>query len=120
MRFVEPEAGPETETLPSIDLTESYIVGPAHVFGLERAFASNDELGRPAIGFEITESDAAAFTELTANHIGDLLAIVVEGQVISVAKINGILPGGGQIYGNFTPEYVEDLVASMRGSTAAR
>ena len=81
---------------------------------LEQAYASQDTLGLPAVGFQMTPDRVGDFTDFTEEHIGRGMAIVLNGEIESTANINGILPGSGQIYGKFTAEYVDTLVTVLR------
>jgi len=118
VRFIVNAADATSELLPFFTGDEELRVGPAHMFGLQEASASADERGFPAIAFKVTDDDTESFTQLTADHIGDRMAIVVDGQVISVATVQAPLPGSAIISGRFTPEYAGDIVSRLRGETA--
>ena len=81
---------------------------------LEQAYASQDTLGLPAVGFQMTPDRVGDFTDFTEKHIGRGMAIVLNGEIESTAYIKGVLPGSGQIYGKFTSEYVDTLVTVLR------
>jgi SecD/SecF fusion protein len=54
------------------------------------------------------------FGEITRDNIGQRLAIVLDGQVISAPTINSAIPSGdAQITGNFTSETAHDLASSL-------
>jgi preprotein translocase subunit SecD len=58
-----------------------------------------------AIDFELDGEGAQIFEAFTGAHIGDRLAIVLDGLVQSAPRIESRIPGGrGQITGNFTPQ----------------
>ena len=81
---------------------------------LATAYASEDQLGRPAISFKMKAPRMDDFAELTTAYQGRLLSITLDELVLSTATINGTLPGSGQIYGRFTPTYVRTLIAMLR------
>lgn len=54
------------------------------------------------IRFVLTEEASESFGEYTQAHIQDYLAIVLDGQVISVPKIQGQIIGEGVIQGDFS------------------
>jgi SecD/SecF fusion protein len=81
---------------------------------LESANMSQDDLGLPAVGFQMKPERISDFTDFTEEHIGRAMAIVLNGEIESTANINGVLPGSGQIYGSFTSDYVNTLITVMR------
>ncbi|MFC7616118.1 hypothetical protein ACFQV2_24255 [Actinokineospora soli] len=65
----------------------------------------------------LTAQDAMEFGDWTTNHIGQQLAIVVDGDVVSAPTIEGpILGGSVQISGPFTKDEAEDLADAITGS----
>lgn len=82
--------------------------------GLAEATASINQYGTYNISFVLTDGGAKIFEAYTAANIGQPLAIVINGQVISAPTINGVISGGeGQISGDFTQEEVESLVLQL-------
>jgi SecD/SecF fusion protein len=58
--------------------------------------------GEVVVHFEFKSEGAQKFAEFTRNHVGDILAIVLDNVVISAPNINSpIEEGQGQIEGNF-------------------
>jgi len=58
-----------------------------------------------SVGFLLTEEGALKLARLTKSHIGDNLAIMVDGRVISAPQITDEITGGrATILGNFTEE----------------
>ena len=71
--------------------------------------------GDPLVGFELDREGARRFADLTRANIGRMLAIVLDGQVISAPVIQGAIPGGsGQISGAFTVAEASDLALLLR------
>lgn len=68
----------------------------------------------PAVDFEFKPEGADRFYELTNNNIGHLLAVVIDGVVISVATINSAISNKGQITGRFTPQEAHQLAMLLR------
>jgi SecD/SecF fusion protein len=55
------------------------------------------------VSFEFNRKGAAAFADFTRNHIGDILAVVLDNEVITAPRIeSAILGGRGQIQGAFS------------------
>lgn len=74
-----------------------------------------DQNGRPAVGFRFNASGARKFGDYTAEHVGELFAIVLDGKVISAPQIRTHIGGGsGIITGTFTPEETNNLAVLLR------
>ena len=74
-----------------------------------------DQLGAPIITFELTDNGATLFRDYTASHIGKVLAIVLDNQVLSAPSINSAIPQGrGEITGKFTLEEAQNLAVQMK------
>ena len=74
-----------------------------------------DQNGRPAVAFRFDPTGARAFGDYTAANVGQLFAIVLDGEVISAPRINQHIPGGsGIITGNFTVETSTNLAVLLR------
>ena len=67
------------------------------------------------VAFELKSADAQTFATYTGQHIGSVLAIVLDKRVISVPTIqNAITDGQGVITGNFTYESANELAIQLR------
>ena len=110
---------PGSEALPSDDGFQ-----PAYVMR-KRALVSGDELvdsqqsfderGAPAVSFKFNGAGARKFGDATARNVGKQFAIVLDGRVISVPRINDPISGGsGIITGSFTPQSASDLALLLR------
>jgi protein-export membrane protein SecD len=85
--------------------------------GLASARAEPDSRGTGwLIRFEIDTSDegGAAFGPYTASRIGEPMAIVLDGLVLSAPTIQAELPTGGVITGNFTEDEAKTLALQLR------
>jgi len=68
------------------------------------------QMGGLAIGFELDPEGANIFEALTAAHINDRLAIVLDNFIQSAPRIETRIPGGrGQITGTFSAEEAKTL-----------
>ena len=73
------------------------------------------ENGQPVVSFRFDTAGGRKFAEVTSNHVGERLAIVLDNEVISAPNINGPITGGsGIITGNFTTKSANDLALLMR------
>jgi SecD/SecF fusion protein len=72
---------------------------------IKRAYPNRDQMGAPEIDFEFDSVGAEKFGDLTADHIGEQLAIVLDGELYTAPVIQGAIRGGrGVITGNFAIE----------------
>lgn len=71
--------------------------------------------GEYVIAFELKSKGAEVFRDFTSQHVGDVLAIVLDKKVISAPTINQpITDGRGLISGNFTYETANELAVQLR------
>jgi hypothetical protein len=89
------------------------VQGPG-MWGLKKVYATTDSEGRLAIGFELDENGARLFSQLTKNNVGNQLAILVDGKVLSIVKVTSALPEKGVIAGSFAQEDIDNIVTALR------
>ena len=71
--------------------------------------------GMPVVSFRFNTLGGRKFGEVTSNHVGERLAIVLDNEVISAPNIQGPITGGsGIITGNFTTKSANDLALLLR------
>lgn len=71
--------------------------------------------GQPVVSFRFDAVGGKRFGDATARNVGRLLAIALDGKVISAPRIQGAIPGGtGIITGNFTFQSASDLALLLR------
>jgi protein-export membrane protein SecD len=81
---------------------------------LRNAIATQGQFGEWLITFELTGAGSDQFYEYTRTHIGQPLAIVLDGRVLSAPTINAAIRDTGSISGLFTQEEAESLAVQMR------
>jgi preprotein translocase subunit SecD len=83
---------------------------------LNTVAVSRDTVGNYQIDFTLKDTGKTVFADYTSKHIGDYLAIVLDGTIISAPSVNGAITGGsGQITGgNFTYETANNLAIQLR------
>jgi len=70
--------------------------------------------GKPLILLEFNKEGAKIFKELTAKNVGKILAIYIDGQLISAPKVQEEIPNGkAQITGNFTVKEAKKLARNL-------
>ncbi len=73
------------------------------------------EYNQPYVGIRFNSRGARLFDQLTAAHVGERLAIVLDDIVYSAPVIRERISGGvAQITGNFTEEEAKDLAIVLR------
>jgi SecD/SecF fusion protein len=88
---------------------------------LADARRGSDQAGRPAVNFSFDAVGAKLFGDLTARHINDRMAILLDDQVYSAPTIKSAISESGQITGKFTPAETQELAKVMKaGSLPAR
>lgn len=81
---------------------------------LRSADANQDENGRPDVNFTLTNEGGRRFAAFTGAHVGDKLAVVLDGRVKSVATIQEQIHDTGRITGAFSPQETQDLALTLR------
>jgi len=70
---------------------------------------------QPAVSFRFNEAGTKKFAKLTAENIGKIFAIVLDGKVITAPRINGAInQGSGVISGSFTTQEANELALLLR------
>jgi len=87
---------------------------PGRLRRVGSASKSTDRIGFPAVSVTIDERDAPQFEEFTGGHVHRSLAIIVDGNVVSVADIAERLPGQFQIYGRFTDAQCDQMLRALQ------
>ncbi len=105
--------------VPSVNEGEGYyIIKRAPVVGgdmLVDAQTEFDQNGSPAVGFRFNPTGARLFGAHTSANVGQLFAIVLDGEVISAPRIQSpILGGAGIITGRFSIEESTQLAILLR------
>jgi preprotein translocase subunit SecD len=82
---------------------------------LQNVFVQTSPAGEYQVAFELTSDGGKTFGDFTSAHIGQVLAIVLDKQVISTPVIEGaITDGRGVISGNFDYESANNLAVQLR------
>ena len=81
-----------------------------------QAVADGRRTGGAAVAFELDPRGGKLFADLTTNNTGRLLAIVLDGQVLSTPRINDPIGSRGVIYGGpggFTQQEAQYLTTTL-------
>jgi len=101
---------------PTQSLTSTQQVWHTVMTGSElKNAAASFETGRYNVVFELSSTGAKTFGDFTAQHIGDVLAIVLDKKIISAPRIDDAIPDGqGVISGDFTGDEANQLAVQLR------
>jgi RNA polymerase sigma factor (sigma-70 family) len=129
LRLVQTNAGAGTETLTNTAVdkksgrTVVEVLNVQNKVLLDRSavrsasVVTNAFIGRPeqiVVDFNLTPAAKQQFAKITRDHVGERLAIMVDGKLISAPRIASEIPNGqGQITGNFTAEEAARLAAMI-------
>ena len=69
---------------------------------------------KPLVNFALTSDGARRFQDYSSKNIGKVLAIVLDGEVISAPVIRGVISDQGQIEGQFSREEANALVLQLK------
>lgn len=102
-------ASPENTPYPG-QVFETVMTGDV----LRNAVATPDQMNQWVINFELTGEGSDQFYEYTRTHIGQPMAIVLDGRVLSAPTINAAIRDNGTISGLFTEDEAQSLAVQMR------
>ena len=72
-------------------------------------------MGQPIVNFETTDEGVQLFRRITGRHVGERLAIILDGAVYSAPEIQTRIPDGRSIItGSRTQEEAQDLAIILR------
>lgn len=88
---------------------------------VSRAYQTQDQLGRPAIGFEMDPVGSARLGELTGSNVGNKMAVLLDDEIYTAPRLNARISSRGIIEGEFTPDEIDYVVRVMTaGSLQAK
>ncbi|MFZ6029343.1 MAG: protein translocase subunit SecD [Chloroflexota bacterium] len=100
-----------TATMTNTGVIWHTIMTGAHV---KSAGVTTNQSGQYEVAFELNNEGSQIFGDFTASHTGQVLAIVLDKQIISAPTIsNAILGGQGVITGKFTYDEAQTLAVQI-------
>ncbi len=103
--------GEKIEPYKDTGLTGRYLKRAELVFGSGSGAALSNE---PIVSISFNDEGADLFEKITRENTGELLAIFLDGEMVSSPRINEPIAGGqAVISGNFTPEEARLLVRNL-------
>lgn len=102
-----------TSTVPVQGLQEYHTIMTGA--SLQNVGVTTTPTGGYEVAFELNNDGASIFKDFTGQHVGDVLAIVLDKYVISAPTINSEIPDGkGVITGQFSVEEANNLAIQLR------
>jgi preprotein translocase subunit SecD len=111
------EVLPGTDGRPDHEGTAYWLVRKAAVVtgkDLRTARPTLDENNQPAVSFTLNTDGGRRFASFTSENIGRQLAIVLDGRIHSVARIDGRIATEGRLTGGFGQGDVQNLVLLLK------
>ena len=114
----DPIAGDKTS--PPVEARQKWVVveSPAIIDGTElrdaRAVEGYSESGTYSISFSLKPVGAQKFGDWTGSNINEYMAVILNGEVKSVAYIKSQISDSGEISGRYTRQSAEDLALILR------
>ncbi|MEL7471903.1 MAG: protein translocase subunit SecD [Planctomycetota bacterium] len=88
---------------------------------VSRAFQTVDEVGRPAIGFNMNTAGGQLLGQLTENNVQRQMAVLLDDQVYTAPTLQSRIATQGRITGDFSPEEVRYIIRTLAaGSLQAK
>lgn len=90
-------------------------------WGVASAYPSQDEIGKPAISFVMDARGAVRLGELTRDHVGDMMAVLLDDEIYTAPNLNNAISRTGIIMGDFSQAEITYIVRVLTaGSLTAR
>ena len=77
------------------------------------ARVERDQRGRYTVVIKLSDDGAKRLHAFTSDHLGEYLAIVVDGELTSAPKIHSAVSHTAVITGDFTAERAEEIAAAL-------
>ena len=85
----------------------------APAWGIQRADVGVDETGRPYLGIRLDERGAKLLGPLTRANVGNRMALLIDGKVLSAPVIRSEIAANAMVSGNFTLKEAQSLAAAI-------
>jgi SecD/SecF fusion protein len=90
-------------------------------WSVARAFPQRDDLGRPAIGFEMNPKGGLLLGDLTKEHVREPMAVLLDDEIYTAPTLQSAISKRGQITGDFSEAEISYIVKVLAaGSLQAK
>lgn len=98
-----------------IEAAGDIILDGTDIQDAEAGWYSEYGVNQNVVSLVLNESGKAKFAKATSSHVGEAIAIVYDGEVVSAPVVQQALTDGkAQISGDFTPEEASNLATTIR------
>ncbi len=85
---------------------------------LKNAAPATNERGFPVVSLQFTSDGATKFFDLTKRQVGQHIAILLDGEIISVASVRQPIAGGSAVIeGQFSVQEMKNLVIQLKAGS---
>jgi SecD/SecF fusion protein len=81
------------------------------------AFQGVDEIGRPAISFQMDPRGATLLGQLTEAHVSDSMAVLLDDEVYTAPNLNSRISRSGQIMGEFSQTELNYIIRVLNAGS---
>jgi len=86
-------------------------------WAIARAGQGTDQIGKPSITFEMNPPGAVLLGELTREHVGDQMAVLLDDEVYTAPNLQSAISSNGQITGDYSQEEIDYVVRVLSGGS---
>ncbi len=97
--------------------TSSTVMVPGTDEGVAQAGTTKDRLGRDAISFEMKPAGGVKLGQLTGQHVGEKMAVVLDDEVYTAPNLRSEIGSNGVIEGDFSREEIDYIQRVLAGGS---
>ncbi len=86
-------------------------------WALKNPDVARDQYGSLCVSFQMDQKGSELLGAMTGNHVGRLMAVLLDGRILTTPNLQSKLSDGGQITGRYTQQEVAYLVNTMRAGS---
>ncbi|MSR68928.1 MAG: protein translocase subunit SecD [Phycisphaerales bacterium] len=84
-------------------------------WAMKNVFASQDDMGRTSVAFQLDPAGGMLMGQLTGANVGRPMGIVLDGQLFSAPNLESQISNNGQITGSFSQDEISYLIRVLQG-----
>lgn len=86
-------------------------------WAVSSARPGTDQLGKPAISFQMNSNGGILLGDLTRGHVHDRMAVLLDDEVYTAPNLNSEISSSGEISGEFDEEEINYIVRVLAGGS---
>ena len=104
-----------TKSWEEIEAAGDVILDGSDIQSAEAGWYSEYGINQNVVSLTLNDTGRVKFAEATSAHVGEVIAIVYDGEIVNAPQVQQPLTDGkAQISGNFTPEEASNLATTIR------